>query len=237
MGGKEGGTAMVAGKEGDTAMDGDNGDMRPAGTDAAPHFVREGMRLARDLCRDLGLPDPHAPGLPAPALIAGLAATRGWTVTARVATPAEWRGLEELNAWRRGGEVSTGEVRPTGPAAWEIVVIPSTTAFHRTTIILTLLAYIVRDDVPATGRARLASGGATYEDAVARVFAREVERIYLRASGWPRRFLDTPRERPASASWLLRLAHGILRLSGIDDPDGAAEQAGAEAGDGARTRW
>jgi len=219
-------------------MDGDNGDMRPAGTDAAaPHFVREGMRLARDLCRDLGLPAPHAPGLPAPAIVAGLAATRGWTVTARVATPEEWRGLEELNARRRGGDVSTGEVRPTGPGAWEIVVIPGTSAVHRDTITLTLLAYVVRDDVPPTGRARLASGGTTYEDAVARVFAREVERIFLRASGWPRRSLDRPRARPASTSWLVRLAHGILRLSGIDDPDGAAEQAEAEAGDGARTRW
>jgi len=93
----------MGGKEGDTAMDGDNGDMRPAGTDAAaPDFVREGMRLARDLCRDLcrnlGLPAPHASGLPAAAIIAGLAATRGWTVTARVATPEEWRGVEELNA-------------------------------------------------------------------------------------------------------------------------------------------
>jgi len=216
----------MEGKEGDTAMDGDNGDMRPAGIDAAArHFVREGTRLARDLCHDLGLPDPHAPRLPAPAIIAGLAVTRGWAVTARVATPEEWRGVEELNARRRGGDVSTGEVRPTGPDAWEIVVIPSTTAFHRTTIILTLLAYIVRDDVPPTGRARLASGGTTYEDAVARVFAREVERLFLRASGWPRRFLDTPRARPAPASWLLRLAHGILRLSGIDDPDGAAVNA------------
>ncbi len=218
-------------------MGGDNGDMRPTDTDAAaPHFVREGMRLARDLCRDLGLPDPHAPGLPAPALIAGLAATRGWTVTARVATPAEWRGLEELNARRRGGDVSTGEVRPTGPGAWEIVVIPGTSAVHRDTITLTLLAYIVRDNVPPTGRARLASGGTTYEDAVARVFAREVERLFLRASGWPRRFLDTPRARPASASWLLRLAHGILRLSGIDDPDGAPEQVGEEASRDARAR-
>lgn len=203
-------------------MDGDNGDMRPAGTDAAaPDFVREGMRLARDLCRDLGLPDPHAPGFPAPAIIAGLAATRGWTVTARVAAPAEWRGMEALNARRRGGEVSTGEVRPTGPGAWEIVVIPGTSAVHRDTITLTLLAYVVRDDVPSTGRARLAWGGDSYEDAVARVFAREVERIYLRASGWPRRSLDRPRARPAPASWLARLARGIRRLSGSDDPDGA----------------
>ncbi len=215
-----------------------DGDTRPTGPHAdAPGFVREGMRLARDLCRDLGLPDPHAPGFPAPAIIAGLAATRGWTVTARVAAPAEWRGMEALNARRRGGEVSTGEVRPTGPGAWEIVVIPGTSAVHRDTITLTLLAYVVRDDVPSTGRARLVSGGTTYEDAVARVFAREVGRIYLRASGWPRRSLDTPRERPVPASWLLRLAHGILRLSGIDDPDGAAEQVEAEAGDGARTRW
>ncbi len=115
-------------------------------------------------------------------------------------------------------------------------LIPGASAVHRDTIILTLLAHVIRDDVPPTGRARLASGGTTYEDAVARVFAREVGRIYLRASGWPRRVLDTPRERPAPASWLLRLAHGIRRLSGIDDPDGAAEQVEAEAGDGARTR-
>ncbi len=179
------------------------------------------MRLARDLCRDLGLPDPHAPGFPAPAIIAGLAATRGWTVTARVATPEEWRDLEALNTRRRGGAVSTGEVRPTGPDAWEIVVIPGTSVVHQETVILTLLAYIVRDDVPPTGRARLAWGGDSYEDAVARVFAREVGRIYLRASGWPRRSLDRPRARPVPASWLVRLARGIRRLSGSDDPDGA----------------
>ena len=83
-----------------------DGDTRPTGPHAdAPGFVREGMRLARDLCRDLGLPDPHAPGFPAPAIIAGLAATRGWTVTARVATPEEWRGMEALNARRRGDDV------------------------------------------------------------------------------------------------------------------------------------
>ena len=216
-------------------MDGDNGDMRPTDTDAAaPHFVREGMRLARDLCRDLGLPDPHAPGLPAPAIIAGLAATRGWTVTTRAAAPEEWRDLEVLNARRRGGEVSTGEVRPTGPGAWEIVVIPGTSAVHRDTVILTLLAYVVREDVPPTGRARLASGGTTYADAVARVFAREVGRIYLRASGWPRRSLDRPRARPAPASWLARLARGIRRLSGSDDPDGAPRQAREEPADRAR---
>ncbi len=216
-------------------MDGDNGDMQHASPDAAaPRFVREGTRLARDLCRELGLPDPQAPGFPVPALITGLAATRGWTVMARVATPAEWRALEALNTRRRGGAVSTGEVRPTGPGSWEIVVIPGTSAVHRDTVILTLLAYVVRDDVPPTGRARLAGDGDSYEDAVARVFAREVVRIYLHASGWPRRSLDRPGARPVPASWLVRLVRGIRRLSGSDDPNGTLGQAREESADGPR---
>ncbi len=54
--------------------------------------------------------------------------------------------------------------------------------------------------------ARLTKGGTTDEEAVARVFAREVERLYLRASGWPRRVLDTSPARAAPASWLTRRA-------------------------------
>jgi len=199
-------------------------------TPAAPDFIRDGKQLAHDLCRELGLPAPHATDPASTAIIDGLAAARGWTVTAHVATADEWREMEVQHTRRRGdvstGDVSTGEVRSRGPGAWEIVVIPGTTAFYRDTVALTLLAHIVRDDVPLSGRARLASGASTYEDALARVFAREVELLFLRASRSGRPPLGMPTDHATPTPWLTRIARWILRLYGVNDSDRLLKQEG-----------
>ncbi len=205
----------------------------PDSTDRAPatrDFIREGKQVARDLCQELGLPAPHATGFPSTALIDGLAAARGWTVTVRVAAPNEWHEMEERNVPRRG-DVSTGEVRSTGPGSWEIVVIPGTSTFHQDTITLTLLTHVVRDDVPLSGRARLAGGGTTYEEAVARVFAREITLLFMRASRWGRPLLGTVPDRTTPAPWLTRATQRILRLYGVDDPDRVPKKQRGEAGD------
>ncbi len=204
----------------------------PDSTDRAPaaaDFIRDGKQLAHDLCQELGLPTPHAAGFPSTTIIDGLAATRNWTVTVRVATPDEWQEMEVRHVPQRG-DVSTGEVRSTGPGSWEIVVIPGTSAFHRDTITLTLLAHVVRDDVPLSGRARLAGGGTTYEEAVARVFAREITLLFMRASRLGRPLLGTVPDRTTPAPWLTRATRRILRLYGVDEPDRVPKTQHGEAG-------
>lgn len=181
---------------------------------AAGDFIRDGTRLAHDLRRELELPTPLPTGLPSAAIIDGLAAVRGWTVTIRVATADEWTRLDARHG-REHGDVSTGEVRSTGPGAWEIVVIPGTSAFYRENIALTLLAHVVRDDVPLTGRARLASGGTTYNDAVARVFAREIYSLLMHPAGWTTaRPTPDPIETEGPSSRFDRIMTGVMILWG-----------------------